>query len=94
MWRTTRFDARQHIKMWSDASGESRRLAALVQIRDEFYYTALTVPSVVWDSLIPREWDSLIPREDNQIGLQELMAVLLGTSTFKLRPVLLSRCPS
>ena len=68
-------DERQHIKMWSDASGESRRLAALVQIRDEFFYTALTVPSVVWDSLIPRE--------DNQIGLQELMAVLLGTSTFK-----------
>ena len=68
-------DDRQHIKMWSDASGESRRLAALVKIQDPFYYTALTVPSVVGDLLIPRD--------DNQIGLQELMAVLLGTSIFK-----------
>ena len=75
VWRSTSLDERQHIRMWSDASGESRRLAALVQIRDEFFYTALTMPSVVWDSLIPRD--------DNQIGLQELMAVLLGTSTFK-----------
>ena len=47
IWRTTRNEDRQHIKMWSDASGESRRLAALIQIQGELYYIALTVPGVV-----------------------------------------------
>ena len=65
---------RKRAFLWTDAAGASRGLAAVLYIEGQFYYCATSTPAHVWEQLIPR-WD-------NQIGFQEMLAVVLGLCTF------------
>jgi hypothetical protein len=65
---------RRQIRLWTDAAGASRRLAAVLWTGECWYYTVYTVPQTLWDQFLPRE--------DNQIGMQELLAFPLAVLTF------------
>ena len=56
--------------MWTDASGAARWMAAVVVIGSEFRWTRWRCTDEIWCLLQERE--------DNQIGVQETMAVILG----------------
>ena len=60
--------------MWTDAAGASKGLAAVLWFEGRFYFTAAKTPDHVWTQFIPRG--------DNQIGCQEMLAVVLGLCTF------------
>jgi len=60
--------------MWTDASGVTRGLAAVLRVGGRFFYTSQRTPDVVWNQLLPRR--------DHQIGIQETLAIVLGLSTF------------
>jgi len=60
--------------MWTDASGVTRGLAAVIRTRGRFFYTARRTPDEVWNQLLPRR--------DHQIGVQETLAIVLGLYTF------------
>ena len=66
---------RRKVVAWTDASGESRTLAAVIQVRDVWKYTFMRVPDEVWVQFLPRD--------DAQICMQELLAVPLLLSTFR-----------
>ena len=82
-WLTMRFDqsidadssARKRIEAWTDASGASRCLSAVVHASGQWYYTHMTVPDQIWDLFLPRS--------DDQIGMQEFLAVPLLFATFE-----------
>ena len=60
---------------WTDASGESRWVAAVLYYEGTFFWTRVRTPENVWQMLIQRE--------DHQIGFQEFLGVLLAWTTFK-----------
>ena len=64
-----------HVRMWTDAAGESRMIAAVIEIHGEWHYTYMKVPQSLWDQLLPRG--------DHQIGVQEMLAIVLGLNTFE-----------
>ena len=67
-------DERPHVRLWTDAAGVSRMLAAVVCVDGCWHYTCDKVPEKVWRLLLSRR--------DNQIGLQELLALPLALGTF------------
>ena len=62
--------ARRHAIMWTDAAGATRWMAAVIVFANKFYWTRWKCSDEVWNLLTERE--------DNQIGVQEAMAVVLG----------------
>ena len=66
---------REHVRVFTDASGEDRYISAVILVEGVWKYTWMEVPQ--------QTWDSLLPREDNQIGVTEAMAVALALETFK-----------
>ena len=71
------FLPREHVLVWTDAAGASRWLAAVVCFRNQWFWTR---------SLVSQQlWDSFVPRSDDQILMQELLAIPLAYSTFKDR---------
>jgi hypothetical protein len=67
--------ARRKVKIWTDAAGVTRRLAAVLWTGERWLYTVYTVSQQLWDQFLPRE--------DDQIGMQELLAVPLALHTFQ-----------
>ena len=76
--------ARRHVRMWTDASGKSRWLAAVILMDGAFHWTRWRCDD--------RFWALLLPRLDHNIGTQEMMAVVLGVYTWldDLRGVVLA----
>ena len=72
--RTFAITRRNKVKLWTDAAGATRRLAAVLWTGNQWLYTIYTVSQQLWDQFLPRE--------DNQIGIQELLAVPLALHTF------------
>lgn len=68
------FCPREHIVVWTDAAGASRWLAAVVKFRGTWLWTRIQITRELWESFIPRA--------DDQIMMQELLAVPLAYSTF------------
>ena len=66
--------AREHCICWTDAAGASRLLAAVITTPRGVWFTRCRVPDFVWRQLLPRS--------DDQIGVQEALAVLLLQATF------------
>ena len=66
---------RPHARIWTDAAGVSRIIAAVVCINGTWLWTRIVLPQSVWDSFLVRG--------DNQIGMQELLAIPLALSTFR-----------
>ena len=62
------------VRLWTDAAGESRMIAAVMEIAGKWYYTYMKVPDDVWDQFLQRN--------DHQIGVQEMLAVVLAVYTF------------
>ena len=56
-------------------SGEARWLAAFIHDGGRWWWTRVQVPEYIWVQLLPRA--------DHQIGLQELLAVVLAIHTFQ-----------
>ena len=67
-------DGRQRVLAWTDAAGASRKIAAVVFVAGCWRYTAVRVPDHIWAQLLPRR--------DNQITMQEFLAVPLLLATF------------
>ena len=67
------FDERRHAR-WTDAAGASRVVAAVLHVDHKWRWSRDVVPDHVWNTLTPRG--------DNQIGLQELLAVTIAITTF------------
>ena len=65
---------RPTIRSWTDASGVERGLAAVVTFNGQTHYTHMVLPQYVWDQLNERN--------DHQIGVQEMIAVILCQHTF------------
>ena len=74
-------------RLWSDAAGESRWLAAIACVPEGQSRT----PIWMWTRMrVPQEiWSQLLERGDHQIGFQEFLAVILGIHTFELKSILL-----
>ena len=66
---------RKMVRAWTDASGKQRLISAVVLIDNIFWYTFAYVSDKVWNQLQVRR--------DNQIGVQEMLAVLLLLETFE-----------
>ena len=66
--------ARPHLICWTDAAGASRLLAAVITSPRGLWFTRCRVPDFIWAQLLPRD--------DDQIGVQEALAVLLLQATF------------
>ena len=65
---------RKHAIIWTDAAGASRWIAAVIFIGGKWYWTRMIVPECVWDCFLARR--------DDQIGMQELLAIPLAFETF------------
>ena len=65
---------RKMVRAWTDASGKLRLISAVVLIDNIFWYTFAYVNDKVWNQLQVRR--------DNQIGVQEMLAVVLLLETF------------
>ena len=66
-------DSRQRVLAWTDAAGASRKLSAVVCANGQWMYTFVYVPDAVWEQLLPRR--------DEQISMQEFLAIPLLLST-------------
>ena len=64
---------RRHLYMYTDAAGESRGLGVVLLGAGR----PLMVATVTSQTL----WGQLLPRDDHQVGIQELLAVVLGVYT-------------
>ena len=65
----------RRVNAWTDAAGATRWLAAVIRADDKWFNTRVQVPSHVWAQFLPRE--------DEQIGMQELLAIPLLLCTFQ-----------
>ena len=77
---------RHRVTLWTDAAGESRRIAAVFARHGPdgtftWEYTRIWLPESVWDHLLDRE--------DHQIGYQEFIAFAVAYHSFGLSEVLL-----
>jgi len=59
---------------WHDAAGESRWVAAVIRVGEDFLWTRIKTPQHLWVQLAPRA--------DHQIGFQELLGLVLLLGTF------------
>ena len=66
--------SKRHVVGWCDAAGASRWLGAVVYANGLFFYARCITPGFIWDQLLERE--------DNQIGVQEMLGVLLLLESF------------
>jgi hypothetical protein len=66
---------REHVRLWTDASGADRWLAGVLETQGRWYWTNYRVPDELWDLFNERN--------DDQIGMQELLAIPLAYETFK-----------
>ena len=69
--------ARRHWICWTDASGAARLIAAVIASPSGIFFARARVPDWIWRQLLPRE--------DDQIGVQEALAIWLLVSSFKSR---------
>lgn len=69
-----RTESRKRVLAWTDAAGVSRIIAAVLYFNGRWFYTRIRVPDHVWSQLLPRR--------DNQITMQEFLAVPLLLATF------------
>ena len=60
--------------IWTDAAGASRWIAAVIFIDKKWFWTRMIVPENVWNCFLARD--------DDQIGMQELLAIPLAFETF------------
>ena len=60
---------------WQDAAGGSRWVAAVICVKEQWFYTRMKTPLEIWQQLLPRN--------DDQIGYQEFLGVVLALSTFQ-----------
>ena len=74
MMFTAKTENRKRVAAWTDAAGASRIIAAVVLFDHRWFYTRVRVPENVWGQLLPRR--------DNQITMQEFLAVPLLLATF------------
>ena len=65
---------RRHSIIWTDAAGASRWIAAVLFVDGKWLWTRMIVPESVWDCFLTRK--------DDQIGMQELLAIPLAFETF------------
>ena len=65
---------RKHSIIWTDAAGASRWIAAVCFVNDTWLWTRMIVPEDVWECFLTRN--------DDQIGMQELLAIPLALETF------------
>jgi len=65
---------KERVRLWTDAAGEEPHVAAVIAFGDELLYCHAPPP----------QWfvDQLLPRGDNNIGVLEALAVIIGLSTF------------
>ena len=66
---------RPHWICWSDAAGATRLVAAVIVGPRGLYFTRARVPDWLWNQFLPRR--------DNQIGVQEALAVWLLVCSFR-----------
>ena len=66
--------ARRHVIAWTDAAGESRWLGAVLYADGLFFFARCITPDGIFEQLIDRG--------DNQIGVQEMLGVLLLFESF------------
>ena len=66
---------RHVVRVWADASGQQRLISAVISVGDRMWYTSTRVSD--------RIWSQLQTRGDHQIGVQEMLAVLLLLETFE-----------
>ncbi len=62
------------MRMWTDAAGQSRWLAAVLELNGAFYWSKIQTPDFIRQQLLGRE--------DNLMCFQELLAGFLGLTTF------------
>ena len=74
VWISVYRESRPHLRTWTDASGADRWIAAVLECKGQWLYTRMQTPQIVWAQLLERR--------DNQIGLQELLAIVLALGTF------------
>ena len=65
---------RRHSIIWTDAAGASRWIAAVLFVDNQWLWTRMIVPESVWECFLARN--------DDQIGMQELLAIPLAFETF------------
>ena len=79
-WFRILAQGRPCVTLWTDASGVSRGLGAVLRReingQEEWLYTDMVLPQTVWDQLIDRS--------DHQIQFQEFAAVALALSSFDI----------
>ena len=66
---------REHVLVWTDTAGESSWLAAVLCVQGKWFWTRYQVTQELWSLFIPRA--------DDQIMMQELLAIPLAYETFK-----------
>ncbi len=65
---------RRHARIWADAAGETRWLAAVLWLDGVFYWTRWRCDDALWSQLLHRL--------DHNIGTQEMLAVILALYTW------------
>ena len=71
----SRLQGLRHVTTWSDAAGLSRWVAAVAYVDGEFLWTRILTPDAVWEQLLERG--------EHQIGVQEMLGVMLAWATFE-----------
>jgi len=67
--------SRPRVCIWTDAAGASRWIAAVARTATQWLWTRMLVPAEVWNQFLPRR--------DDQIGMQELLALPLALESFR-----------
>ena len=71
----TALQQRKTVRAWMDASGQQRLILAVIFDEDKYWYTAAWVHDGIWSQLQRRG--------DHQIGVRDMMAVILLFETFQ-----------
>ena len=66
--------SRKVVRAWTDASGQMRLISAVIMVEEQLWYTATYVKEEIWVQLQEST--------DHQIGVQEMLAVVLLFETF------------
>ena len=61
--------------LWTDAAGATRWIAAILRAEGSWYWTRIRVPELVWSLFLERQ--------DDQLGMQEFLAIPLAVATFE-----------
>jgi hypothetical protein len=66
---------REHVRMWTDASGEGAMVSAVIAYRGRYFHTYMAVPEWIYTQCSERG--------DHYIAILETVAVILGVTTFQ-----------